>query len=122
MKKIILSLCLLLSTQVFASGKLTMQPTYYPGVSDKPYAEIGLGVFEAIWKNRIYFNHWSGVGEVPINEDDTKKWFATKTDIDFVLRKDWGMILSPGFKITNMFEENNEMVDSYHLKLSVKLW
>lgn len=119
MKNFLFLVAFLFGLNVFASGKISIQPTYWEKNKEVTFSS-GISIYEKIWDKKIYFNHWTGMGMVPEHDKNTA-WVSSNTDLDFVFGENWDFVVSPGIQFSKSID-NAEIFKSYHVKLAYKLW
>lgn len=106
-----------------AKGSLMFQPTY-DEQTKKTFPMMGLGIYEKLIGDKVAFNSWSGMGNIPdyemANHELSQKeyWMTTRNQLDFIFPK---LIISPGFQILKTTEEHSWNRRMY-LRFSAQLW
>ena len=119
MKTLVLLFALMASTQSFASGKLSVGTKYFSH-TDEFRPILGFSVYEKIMKNKLYFNGWAGIGQVPNRFEETTTWRTVKLGLDVPVMN-WKWIFSGSFA-TQDTDPWNERINSVELKASYRLW
>lgn len=108
---------LLLSANVFAAGKLTLQNNLYDG--GKTYRPmVGFGIYQPVFKWAA-FNFWSGYGVMPLESSDDTQWLVAKSELDMYVGK-W--TIAPGVQIKKLLSNGREEVTNAFVKLEYRLW
>lgn len=110
---------MLLCVNTYAGGKVTFGGKYFSN-TDEIRPIMGLSVYEKIVKNRLYFNGWAGLGQVPNKYEETTTWKTIKANLDVPL-DNWKWIVSGGASVTKT-EPWNETIKAFEAKVSYKLW
>jgi len=117
MKKLFLSL-MFVSCFAFASGKLSMGPTYYLQ-AQKLTPSFGLAIYEPLFAG-LNYNAWTGIGWDGRSKDSSM-YLTSKHDIETYFGEKWGASVGYTFnhseKSSDMFAEHN-----VHAKIIYKLW
>ena len=122
MTKLIL-LLLMLPTMAFASGKLSVEPSYDP-VQDKSHLTFGLGVYESLGNDMAY-NSWTGMGDSFDVDSNYRDWYATKHQVDFTDKS--GLVFSPGVRVSYLDHDYladtpKKVIPEVYAKVSLELW
>lgn len=118
MLKKLLLFTFLLSVGCFASGKLTVQPTYWLD-SKVIRPQVGLSVYQPLVSKWIAYNSWIGMGDNPTGyEGDSVLWMSAKQDVDFHFGN---LTLSPGWYGAYSLP-SKELHHNVHVKIAVELW
>lgn len=119
MKLLALAL-LLVSSLSFGSGKVAIEPAFYPRL-DKVTPKIGLSIYEPLFMGFAY-NAWTGVGWQPRASESAVFWLTSRHDIE----KWFGDLgISVGFTFRHaeqqgVFEIEDQ--NDVHVKFQYKLW
>lgn len=116
MKKLLLVL-LFVSSTAFGSGKVSVQPNYWPHLN-KVTPVVGLAIYEHISKGSVAYNSWTGLGDQPVLGKENVLWMTTKQEIEIYMGD---LTVTPGIQI-NYIPETNDVLKNVHVKVSAKLW
>ena len=107
---------LLFSFSAFAGGKLTLQNNFHE--NGKEYRPMfGLSIYQPLfWK--MSFTSWTGIGEQPFEKNPDVKWFVSKNQIYFHLKK---FTVSPGYQYQEIMTYHENRSYAY-VKLDYQLW
>jgi hypothetical protein len=111
-KKLGLLVAFLLSTQVFASGKISVQPMYFTN-SKSSGGHLSLSIYEKIIGPFAY-NGWTGVGI----DQEAKKWFTTKQGLEMNVWR-FGVGFGVGLESDIEFKKPEPSIYS---KFSYQIW
>lgn len=106
-----------------AKGTLMFQPTY-DEKTKKNYPIVGLGIYETLFTDKVAFNSWTGMGNLPDYEmadgelSQKEYWMTTRNQLDFNFSK---VTLSPGFQVLKTTDEKDWNRRLY-VRLAVQLW
>lgn len=117
MKKIA-ALALLLCSMSYGSGKISLQPSYYPEVN-KFTPTVGIGIYEHLFWG-LRYNGWTGFGLSP-TVGQSVFWGTSRHDLEV-----WeGPVgIAAGFTLRHASQPSKvlEPYNDVHVKFTVQLW
>jgi len=118
-KGLVLLLCMFLSSQSWATGKIIVGGKYFDNVNAiKP--QIGFSIYEKILKNKLYLNAYAGLGQAPNRFEETTTWEVYKVNLDVPINN-WRWVVSTGIGHQKARPWNDE-VNTFELKASYRIW
>ncbi len=122
MRFMLILVALLLSSQVFAKGYLSVEPRYFQD-TEKVRPVVGFGIYEKLFRDgSVAYNTWSGYGQPDTMLDQPEiDWYVTRHQIDFIVKD---FTVSPGFQINfvDMPGAKNLTQEAVFVKVAYKLW
>ncbi len=121
MKSIIALLCLF-TNLAFASGSLSVEPSY-DWQRERVHYALGLGIYEPLFKGAAY-NSWTGFGNDFKSESNFHSWYVTKHSVDVNVTD--ALVISPGVKVNLLDDQETDYKKRLYgealVKISYKLW
>ena len=115
--KVFLLLCVLFTGNVFASGKIFLQPTYSSHAKDVTPV-VGFSAWEKIPLVPMGFNFFAGSGDNFQLNDETVHWRTVRTALDFLSEK-W--VISLGHQW--IYDNKSDMEQNrYFARFTFNLW
>lgn len=119
-RTLILAITMLMASTAFASGKITLAPSYH--FKEKTWAPtVGFAVYHPLLWNKVFATSWTGLGQDPKLEADGshKYWFASTNGLEVML----GNFVTLGSTVTIARDTNADSWDNkVNLKLAIQLW
>lgn len=121
MKYLTIIMCLF-SSLCFGSGKLSIEPMYFPKI-EKVAPKVGFSIYEHLILG-VNFSTWVGFGWQPRVAEDSVLWATARADLE-----KWfgGVGVSAGYTYRHAeqpglggFEESG--ASDVHLRLQIQLW
>lgn len=119
MKKILFVLSLVVSCNLMASGKISVQPSYFIQTG-KAGAQAGIAIYEHI-AGGVAYSGWTGLGLQPRAGEGSVLWVTSKHSLE----KNFGDLgVGLGFSIRHAEQEILGLYNDQEVfvKLSWKLW
>lgn len=110
---------LVLSMNVFASGKIQFKPGYYLK-SKQLGGQVGLAVYEPLI-GKLAYNQWTGYGYAPRLHEKGVNYFVSTHDLEIPTGN---LTVGAGFTFKHTNQESEKLFSDsdIHLKISYKLW
>lgn len=123
MAQVILSLVTFFSLQAFASGSLSLEPSYDPARARFHYS-LGLGVYQTITPMLAY-SSWTGLGNDLFSEEGNyHSWYVSKHQIEIKVMED--LTISPGVKLNFLDDQETgykkRLYGEALAKIVYKIW
>lgn len=113
---------LLISLSAFASGTLSLEPSYDP-VRDRTHFALGLSVWQKL-TDKIDYSSWTGFGDSYDSGSQYHSWYVSKHQADFNLSK--AFTFSPGVRVNLLDDQEDEfkkrLFGEVYAKIQYKLW
>lgn len=110
------------SLSAFASGVLSLEPSYDPQ-RDRTHFAFGLGVWQKITP-KIAYNSWTGFGDSYDGGSKYHSWYVSKHQADFDVTK--ALTFSPGVRLNYLDDQENgfdkRLFGEVFAKIQYKLW
>ncbi len=118
MKNLFIAL-MLLSTEIFASGKLLITPSYFTEHS-KLLPAAGIGIYEHLGLG-LYYDSYNGVGVSPRYDASDVAWLVSRHDIGTYFG-DLDVSIGMALKVSEQGLVGDENESNIHVKIGYKLW
>jgi len=119
-KTFIAFVALVASTTSFASGKITLSPSYH--YNEQTWVpNVGLSIHHPLVLNKLFVTSWTGMGQDSKLEADgsAKYWLATTNGVELM----FGSYVVLGGTITLARDTNaNSWDNKLNVKLAIQLW